>query len=403
LNLGFRQDALMRLRSGSTVREIAAALGVAGLAAALSACSSVPSTGPSRDAVFDAGGRVDAPFALVEINETIINALAHWPGPSFFGRFGDYRAAVEQRIGIGDSVTVTVYEAATGGLFSNPSTSPTSPGARTAVIPEQVVARDGSITVPYAGRVSVVGKTPPEVETAIVERLTGKAIEPQAIVTLTKSLSSSVTLNGEMSMGSRVPLSTRGDRLLDVIATGGGTHVPVEETFLELSRGNRTARVPMQALLADPRENIFARPGDTLTVIRYPVTFTAVGATMKSAVVPFQASGVSLAEAVAKAGGLVDERADPEGVFVLRYEAAGLAREYPLPAAFRNQPLVPVAYHINMRDPGSLLIARRFQMHDKDILYVANSPVSDLAKVLGVVNLVASPLYSAAYLGTAIK
>ena len=393
----------MRLRSGLTVRDIAAALGAVGLAATLSACSSVPSAGPSRDAVFDAAGRTDAPFALVEINETVINALAHWPGPSLFARFGDYRGAVEQRIGIGDSVSVTIYEAAAGGLFSNPSTSPMSPGARTAVIPEQVVARDGSITVPYAGRVSVVGKTPPEVEAAIVERLEGKAIEPQAIVTLSKSLGSSVTLNGEISLGSRVPLNTRGDRLLDVIATGGGTHVPVEETFLELSRGNRTARVPMQALLADPRENIFARPGDTLTIIRYPLTFTAVGATLKNAVVPFQASSLSLAEAVAKAGGLIDERADPEGVFVLRYEAAGLAREYPLPAAFRHQALVPVAYHINMREPGSLLLSRRFQIHDKDILFVSNSPVNELAKVLAVVNLVASPVYSAAYLGTAIK
>ena len=393
----------MRLRLGSTARRLATGLGAAGLAASLAACSSVPSAGPSRDAVFDAGARLDAPFALVNINETVINALAHWPGPSLFGRFGDYRAAVEQRIGIGDSVTVTVYEAATGGLFSNPSTSPTSPGARTAVIPEQVVARDGSITVPYAGRVSVVGKTPPEVETTIVEKLTGKAIEPQAIVSLTKSLSSSVTLSGEISTGARVPLSTRGDRLLDVIAAGGGTRVPVEETFIELSRGNRTARVPMQALLADPRENIYARPGDTLTIIRYPLSFTAVGATLKNAVVPFDSSGVSLAEAVAKSGGLIDERADPEGVFVLRYEPAGLAREYPLPPAFQHSDLVPVAYHINMREPGSLLLGRRFQIHDKDILFVSNSPVSDLAKVLQVVNLVASPIYSAAYLGTAIK
>ena len=123
-------------------------------------------------------GRADAPFALVEINETVINALAHWPGPSLFARFGDYRGAVEQRIGIGDSVSVTIYEAAAGGLFSNPSTSPHVALARVRPrSPKQVVARDGSITVPYAGRVSVVGKTPPEVEAAIVERLEGKAIE----------------------------------------------------------------------------------------------------------------------------------------------------------------------------------------------------------------------------------
>jgi polysaccharide export outer membrane protein len=350
--------------------------------------------------VVEASARADASFALVEINDFIVDALTHWPAPTLYGRFGDYRPPVAQRIGVGDSIQVTVWEAAAGGLFSSPVTDARQPGSRSAVIPEQVVARDGSITVPYAGRVHVAGRTPPQIEQAIVERLTGKAIEPQALVTLTRNVSNTVTVTGEVTAGARVPMSARGDRILDIIAAAGGVRSAVHESFIELTRDGRTARVPMQALLANPRENIFARPGDVLTVVREPLSFTSVGATGRNAMVPFDAKGLTLEEAVGKAGGLMDDRADPDGVFVLRYEPVGLARQYPPVAPnFLNGSLVPVAYHINMRDPASLFLARRFAMHDKDIVFVANSPSTDLQKVLLLVNMTTSPVYSAAAAG----
>ncbi len=373
---------------------------VLGCIGSLSACSTVPSQGPTRQAVIEGGQQINSPYLLVQISDFILQKLAHFPGPSLYGRFGDYRAAVEQRIGIGDTIEVTIFEAAGGGLFSQPVLSATSTGSHSAQIPPQVVQRDGSITVPYAGRVNVVGQTTPEVEKTIVERLTGKAIEPQAIVTLSKNVSSSVTVGGEAIRGSRVPLTARGDRLLDVIAMAGGISAPANESFIELTRGGKTIRVPFQTLIANPKENIFARPGDTITIVRYPLSFTAVGATGRNAVVPFDAVGISLEEAVGKSAGLVDERADPEGVFVLRYEPIAVVRDYPgLTPQQAALNLVPVAYIINMRDPNSLFLARRFSVHDKDIVYVSNSPFSDLQKVLGLVGTLTSPAISAVGVG----
>lgn len=365
----------------------------------------MPGPGPSRESFIDIGTHPNSPYLLVQISDYVIEKLLRFPGPSLFGRFGDYRGPVEQRIGVGDSVQVTVFEAAGGGLFSQTIVGGNSPGSHSAVIPTQVVARDGSITVPYAGRVRVTGQTPPQVEKAIVERLTGKAIEPQAIVTLATNVSNSVTVTGEVVNGGRIPLTARGDRILDVIATSaGGLKASVHETFIELTRGGRTARVPMQALLDDPKENIYVRPGDTITVIKYPLTFTAVGATLRNAVVPFDAKGVSLEEAIGKAAGFVDERADPEGVFVLRYEPVAVARLYPgITPDQASAALVPVVYLINMRDPGSLFLARRFTVHDKDILYVSNSPFNDLQKVFGLVGTLTSPAISGASVAYSVK
>ena len=388
-------------------RAVTLSLTAVGCAAALAACSTVPSGGPSRATVIEIGSRPNSPFLIVPISDFAIENLAHFPGPSLYGKFGDYRGAVERRIGIGDTIGITVFEAAGGGLFSQPVSAGSATGSHSAVFPNQLVQRDGAITVPYAGRIHVDGLNPQDVEKAIVDKLTGKAIEPQVVVTLSRNFASSVTVGGDaVTLGGRIPLTARGDRLIDVIATAGGINpnTPAHTVFVELTRDGRTVRVPFQTLLNDPRENIFARPGDTLTLVQYPLTFTAVGATLQNAVVKFDANGLSLEEAIGKSSGLVDERADPEGVFVLRYEPVAIARAYPgLTPQQAALNLVPVAYLINMRDPKSLFLARRFSVHDKDIVFVSNSPYSDLTKVLGLVQAVASPAIQGASVSSTVR
>lgn len=310
-----------------------------------------------------------------------------WSAVSLQGTFGQQRPVPTRAIGVGDFVQVVIWESATGGLFSAPANDRIGPGSRSATIPEQAVGPDGAITVPYAGRVRVAGRTPDQVEADIVRVLTGKAIEPQALVTVTKNVANTVTVVGEVTSGARVPLTARGDRLLDVIAMAGGTRAPAHETFITLVRDGRSVRVPMQAILTDPAENVFVRPGDVVSVAREPQTFTAAGATGTNAVVPFDALGITLDQAIARAGGLNDSRADPAGVFVIRYERPqdydqlGLRR--PEPGATTAQQ-VPAIYRINMRDPNGFFLARRFPVRNKDIVFVANASLLDIQKVMNI-------------------
>lgn len=362
----------------------------------LAGCSIFPGAGPSRkDIVEDVRPSLtstEPSFALVEIDQNSLSVLSRRSPPTLRGYFGDYRPAAAQAIGIGDSVQITVWEAASGGLFSAPAGDRMSPGSRSAAIPEQVVGRDGSITVPYAGRIQAAGRTQQEVEAAIIERLRGKAIEPQAVVNVTRNITNTVTVTGEVANGARVPLTLRGDRVMDVIAAAGGYRSPVHETFVTLTRGNRSARAPIQALLVNPREDIYLRAGDILTVERTPQTFTVMGATGANAVVPFDARGITLEEAIGKSGGLTDSRADPDGVFVLRYEPAAVAAELPRVApSLLARGYVPVAYHLNLREPAALFAARRFSIRDKDILYVSNAPFADISKLGQLVGMISQP------------
>jgi polysaccharide export outer membrane protein len=361
----------------------------------LTACSWLPRSGPYRSDML-AAGNAGSGISVIELDAATVSRLSASPAASLLGAFGDYRPPRQQRIGVGDVVQITLWEAGPGGLFSSPVVDRSSSGSRSAVIPEQVVAQDGSITVPFAGRIQVVGRTPPEVERTIVQRLGDKAIDPQALVTLTRNVSNTVTVMGEVSPGARVPLSVRGDRLFDVIASAGGIRAPVTDISVVLARDDHIVRVPMEAVLDDPRENIYLRPGDVVTLVHDPQSFTAVGATGRNAVVPFDTAKLTLDEALAKAGGLLDDRADPSGLFIIRFEPAGIAHQLPGVAAVNPQAGpqaggVPVVYHLSMRNPSALFLAREFPVRNKDIVYVSNAPITDVQKVFSLFNLLVSP------------
>ena len=359
-------------------------LSAAAALAVLTGCGSLPSQGPlAADVVAQVSQDELARYLVVDVDERTAEIVRKRRGDTFQGRFGDGRPVPVQRIGVGDGVTVTIWEAAGGGLFSSPVVDRTGTGSRSVTIPDQVVSNDGAITVPYAGRIRVVGMTPPQVEAQVVTQLSGKAIEPQALVTISRNVSNTATVTGEVTAGARVPLTVRGDRLLDIISAAGGIRAPVHETYINLLRGGRSVTVPMQAVLNNPAENIYVLPGDVITAVRQPQTYTAFGATFKNAVISFESIELTMEEAIAKAGGLLELQADPDGVFLFRYEPVGLAKE--LDPTRQVQPgaaVVPVVYRMSMRDARSYFHARRFPMQNKDIIYVSSAPLTELQKLL---------------------
>ena len=362
---------------------------------ALTGCTALPTAGPTVSQVFDqAVTNGQRHFDIVDVDNRVVATLLAQPVESFHTVFRRYGKPPAPRIGVGDTVKVTIWEAAGGALFSAPATG-VGGGSVPVIIPEQEVAPDGAISVPFAGRIQAAGRTPLQVQQEIQQRLADKAIEPQAIVTISKNVTNTVTIQGEVVTGARVPLSVGGDRLLDVIAAAGGAKAPVYNTFVRLSRHGVTATIPLDQLVSDPAENIYAWPGDVLTLIQVPQTFSVFGAAGTNAEVPFGAEKVNLAEALAKAGGLQDLRADPRGVFLFRFEPPSVVGALNAPP-IANGPdgSSPIVYRLNMREAKSYFYAERFPIEDKDVIFVSNAQLSDLQKFFTLVNTVTGPVIS---------
>lgn len=374
--------------------------------AALAGCSTIPTSGPTVAQVFDqAVADGQRHFDLIEVDNHVVETLLAQPAESFRSRFQSYGKPPPPKIGIGDTVAVSIWEAAGGGLFGAPAApggAAAAGGSHNVTIPDQVVAADGAISVPFAGRIKVAGRTQLQVQDEIQQRLAEKAIEPQAIVAVTKNVTDTVTVSGEVLGGARVPLSVGGDHLLDVIAAAGGAKAPVYQTFVQLTREGVTVTIPLEQLVSNPAENIYAWPGDTLTLVQLPQTYSVFGATTANSQTPFGAPKISLAEALAKSGGLADVRADPQGVFLFRFEPPAVVNAlHTAPLPIGPNGTSPVVYRLNLKEAQNFFFAERFPVEDKDVIYVANAPLTELQKVFTLINTVTGPVISGVVLSRA--
>jgi polysaccharide export outer membrane protein len=373
----------------------------------LAACSWLPSAGPTAAAISDQAVRNgQRRFDIVEVNDRVVSALLNQPAPSFQAAFGRFGKPPEEKIAVGDTVVVSIWEGGDETLFGSGliiDSVGAATGSRGITLPLQIVPTDGMITVPFVGRVLVKGRTIAQAQNLIQTLLTGKTAAPQVIVSVPKSTHNTVTVAGEVVSGARVPLSPNGDRLLDVIATAGGAHAPVFDVYVRLSRNGVTTTIPYKELVDKPSENVYAWPGDVLTLIRVPHTFEAFGATGRNAQVPFEQDKLDLAQALAKSSGLIDERADPAGVFLMREEPLPLVRQIdPAGAAQWQQPMVPMIYHFDLHDAKTYFVAQNFPVHNNDILYVAGARANAIQKFFGLFGSITGPLITGAAVNNSI-
>lgn len=361
----------------------------------LSACSGIPNAGFVRK---DVEKKPEQPsmqgIQVIDVTDAVAQKLYKKQGTTTFSEVFGSDLTNDLKIGQGDTIEVSIWEAPPATLFGGTDkTMSFTPSKVT--LPEQTVSQDGNIVVPFAGQIKASGRTLSQIEKEIVLKLKGKANQPQAIAKLIRNQTSNVTVVGEFASNVRLPLSPRGERLLDAIAAAGGVKQPINKITVQVSREDLVHAMPLEAIIKDPKQNIALKSGDVVTAIFQPNSFTALGATGKNEEINFEAQGISLAQALARTGGLVDTRADAQGVFLFRFEPEN-ALEWPQqPVAKTADGKVPVIYRVNLKDPASFFVAQSFQVNNKDVLYVSNAPITELQKFLNVLFSITFPLLNA--------
>lgn len=369
---------------------------------ALSGCATypgwIPSAGPSREQVLDHHDSSHLPgIQVVNVNDTIARELlAERKKPLFSKSFGT-TSRLGDTIGSGDVIEVSVWEAPPAMLFGVAAGTLTGPTTTSVTnFPQQMVSRHGTINIPFAGEIACSGKTPQQIEAEIAQNLNGKANQPQVLVRVIQNNTSNVTIVGDVTSSTRMPLTARGEKLLDALAAAGGVRQPVNKMTLQVSRNGVVQALPLDTVIRDPQQNIVLQPGDVITALYQSLSFTVLGATGKNSEIDFEAQGISLAQALARAGGLDDSRADARAVFIFRLENSTALKWHGSPILTPDNK-VPVVYEINLKDPASFFVAQSFPVDNKDVLYVSNAPGADLQKFL---NIIVSVIYPLVNVGT---
>lgn len=377
-------------RSG--VRLTACALAVALLAG----CESLPSVGPSARAVGAAG--LDPAFPVVDLDYRVSQVLAAHPPRVLTSLSAASSVAPIDLIGEGDVLAVWVYQADGGPALGQRGAQSGRADDLPGLAPNLTVEQTGTITVPFAGPVQVAGLTPQQAAEAIRRALAGTVMNPQVVVNVVSNVANSVTLVGEVRNAGRFPLSVNGDRLLDILALGGGAAGRAADVEVTVVRGSRSGATSLARVLNDPAENIRLAPRDQIRVTLKPRKFSTFGALARSSQMAIEDDTLSLAGALSRMGGLDPSRADAAAVLVFRFERLEVAEALGLtipPAAAG----VPVTYRLNLREPSGYFVANTFEVRSDDLIYVPQTGSAELRSFFDLVTSITRVAYDVTLVG----
>ncbi len=346
----------------------------------IAGCGGMSAQGPTTRDITESAGP-ETGYSVVSIAPQVLAVLDTAKSPSLIETFGNVEPVQATKLAAGDIVSVTIWDAG-GGLFSpNPGAST---GTQTTTLPNQALDPKGNITVPFAGQIHVAGLSTVGAQEAIKRALAKQTLQLQALVSVVGSEGNLITVVGDVKTPGRQPAGPLGTRLLDAVASAGGTTSPAYDTVVQLTRGAKTNRVRLSWVLSHPAENIYLKPGDVLYAIHDPKAVAVLGALKNNVRLQFDTERMSLAEVLGQSGGLVDLQSEPAGVFVFRFEPPSLAAAlngHPATGPESGQP-VPVIFRADLRHAQDFFLAQSFQMQDKDIVYVANAESVQIDKIL---------------------
>jgi polysaccharide export outer membrane protein len=352
----------------------------------LAGCATLPTNGPTGHQIeASTNASVESlPIQLIHV-ETINEVPPGQPIAALDASFAAPPFTLPADVvGPGDALDINIYEAGVA-LFSSSgpngssSISPVT-GVQVQRLPPIRVDDAGFISLPYVGRLNVNGHTVREVQAMVKAGLQGYSQNPQVLITMSETIANTVIVGGEVAKPGRLVLSTNRESLSDVVALAGGYRGASKDLLARILRNGRSTDIRLNDIVQDPSLDAQIVPGDRVTLINDPRTFSVLGASGAVAQLPFNRSAVSLAEAIAMAGGVNANIGNPAAVFLFRYEPDEQGKA------------IPKVYHLNMMKAGTYFLAQRFAMRDKDVIYIGNAAANQPGKLLQLISQLFTPL-----------
>jgi polysaccharide biosynthesis/export protein len=363
---------------------------IAGIAASiLSGCASFPSSGPTVGRIEKAAQSPanQLGYRIVGItSETLPAERPDSIGQTILGALET--VTTHERNDVirnGDTLAISIFEVGIT-LFGVPGPGAAAPGLPTANAQNITTQVDesGRVALPYVGSLDVAGRSTLELASLIEGRLRQYSQSPQVLVAIADTLENTAYVSGTVVRPGRYRLTSARERLLDLIALAGGSSVNIDDSELRLVRGDKVATIRLGDLRPEDIGNIVVAPADRIEILKQPKSYTVFGATDRISQVNFDGRRLSLAEAIARVGGPSDERADPTGVFLFRFDRIEADKE--------DEPII---YRLDLMNPASYFLAQRFAVRDKDVIYFANAEINPPAKFISLLNQLISPVVTA--------
>jgi polysaccharide export outer membrane protein len=275
-------------------------------------------------------------------------------------------SGIEYRVGPRDILNVTVWE--------HPELTIPAGEFRSADTAGTIVGEDGNIFFPYAGIVKAAGRTVEDIRDEITKKLSVFIEQVQLDVRVISYRSQRVYVVGEVTTPGIQQVKDIPLTVLEAINSAGGLSSNADSRNITLTRNGKTYNVNLLALYegGDLSQNVLLQHGDVLNVpdrefnkvfVLGETTSSTIGGgstatpngsqSTRSRSLYMSKGRMTLTEALSDAGGISQDLADAARIFVFR---GGLGK--------------PKIYHLDAKSPDALLLADRFALQPRDVIFV---------------------------------
>ncbi|MBP0596188.1 polysaccharide biosynthesis/export family protein [Paraburkholderia sp. LEh10] len=235
----------------------------------------------------------------------------------------------------------------------------------------QTVAADGTIFIPFGGRLHVAGKTVVQIRDQVAASLVRFVRDPQVDVRVLSYRSQKVQVTGEVKTPGPLAISDVPLTLVDAVTRSGGTTAEADLQRVRLVRKKQLYVLDVNRMLdrGDMTQDVMLQAGDVINVPdRVDSRVFVMGEVKTPTPLPMYKGRLTIADALTQAGGILDADANPRQIYVMR--------------GMKDQPTTPEVFHLDMTQPDSIMLSAQFQLKPMDVVYVGTAASTTFNRVL---------------------
>lgn len=262
----------------------------------------------------------------------------------------------------GDTIDVQIWDSSSNSLM-------TSDGQMSTTLQNITIPKSGVVFFPYIGNVQIDHFTPEEMREELQALYTQYSPSIQVQVAWRPGLNNSVEIISQKSGSTVMGMMTDNLSISSVLAASTGALSNFRNPIIVLRRQNVDTQIFYNDLVSDETFDLKLIPKDKLFIMEDARSFSVLGASGTQAQIDFNKKYLSVIEAATMAGGFDKDRANLEGVFVLRSNVS--------PKNDKDD-----IFAFDLTSASGLFAAKSFHIRNRDILYITESPITTLDRVM---------------------
>ena len=264
----------------------------------------------------------------------------------------------------GDILSIVVWDhPELGGTVVSLASAATEASNASAPPPGFVVDHEGRVQFPFAGKIMLAGLTEDKARDLLTHKLARYITNPNVTLRVQAYRSKRVYIDGEVKSPGLQAINDIPMTLMEALNRAGGLLPTADQSRLLLERGEQRFRIDLRELVQKNINpgNVMLAPGDVVRVhSRNESKVFVTGEVVAPRALTMHNGRLTLNEALGESGGVSPLSGDARQVYVVRKTDTGTR-----------------VYQLDARVTGAMAMAEGFELHPKDVVYVAASPLAN--------------------------